>query len=403
MALAPISAAVSVVSGVAGLVSKQKQASEQRKQLDIQAQQNYDSTLATMRSMQLTQAQAEREYALSDLQFRQGVMQQETALRTQSLLADIETQRQRSLLAQQQVQAEAATQQQLDQLARQTVGVKSGASSSRQQSDLASAQVAEQAQGSAAQVEKAMTQQEAQAALQLAMNEGRSSSGREQIAAANLRSITAALSADLDIDSSLLTSQLQRMSERDLANIAEQLALDDVDFSRSNVQSRKEMSDLALQGAGQTLEFNLGQQQRALEDVGKQLALTSDMRNVQEQSARDTERANYQLMQESASKTGNANAASLQSQRRSVSGVNVLDVAATGLNAYNAVSPLIQRPTQNSNSSFVGAPSYIPGVAKPDVTGTYGPPSYMPGYQPLDNFGKAGPPNYTPVRYSRGL
>lgn len=356
--MAAVSAGISVVSGVAGLVSKNKQASAQRQQLSIEQQRNYDSTVIAMRRMENQQMHAEREYILNDIQFRQGAAQQELALQTQGVLGFIEAQRARNAIEQQLLASNINQSRQQDGVARQRANVVGGASSQRQQSDVQTAQALEQLQANSTQLGQQLSEEDRKQLIARTLLESRSSTGRVLESGNRLRTLAAALTAGLEVDRNAVEAQLQNMSERDINRLTEQLSLGDLSQAESALNSNQRMLEIGADAQRRATDFNEQQQNEALRIAGDQLKFSTEYRNLTESQARQAQREDYTLAQESLSKTGNANAASLQVQQRSSGGASLIDALAVGVGAYNAISPLIK--TTPRESAPIGPSSYIP-------------------------------------------
>lgn len=362
--MAAVSAGISVVSGVAGLLAKNKQASAQREQLTIEQQRNYDSTLIAMKRMENQQQQAEREYVLNDIQFKQGVAQQELAFQTQGVLSAIEAERARNNLNQQVIANEIASSRQSDNFARQKANVVGASSSQRQQSDVQTAQVLEQLQSGSNQLTQQLSDEERKQLIARTMLESRSSTGRTIEAGNKVRLLATALTSGLEIDRNAVEAQLQNLNERDINKLVERLALADVGQAQSAADANQRMIEIGADAQRKATNFNEQQQQSAIKVAGDSLKFMSDYRNTSESQVREVQRQDYNLAQESLSKTGNANAASLSSQRKSSGGASLIDALAVGVGAYNSISPLI-KASQPKES----APSYLPPI---------GPSSYIP-------------------------
>lgn len=362
--MAAVSAGLSVVSGVAGLVAKNKQASAQRQQLTIEQQRNYDATVIAMERTKNQQLQAEREYVLNDIQFKQGVAQQELAFQTQGVLSAIESQRARNNLQQQVVAQQIQNSRQQDNFSRQKANVVGASSSQRQQSDVQTAQVLEQMANNSNQVTQQLTDEERKQLIARTMLESRSSTGRKVEAGNKIRLLAGALSTGLEIDRNSLEAQLQSMSEKEINRMVEQLALSDIGQAEKANDFNQRMIDIGSAAQSQAIDFNEQQQQAALGTARNTLGFMQDYRNLTENQVREAQREDYRLTQDSLSKTGAANSASMNVQQKSSGGASLIDALAVGVGAYNAISPLIQRGAPRES-----APSYLPPI---------GPSSYIP-------------------------
>lgn len=370
--MAAVSAGISVVSGVAGLVAKNKQASAQRQQLTIEQQRNYDSTVIAMKRMENQQMQAEREYILNDIQFKQGVAQQELAFQTQGVLSAIEAQRARNALDQQLLANDISNSRQSDNLNRQRANVVGASSSQRQQSDVQAAQTLEQMQSSGNQITQQLSDEERKQLIARTMLESRSGTGRVVEAGNKIRLLATALTAGLEVDRNAVEAQLQNLNEKDINRLVESLALSDVGQAQSAADANQRMIQIGADAQRKATDFNEQQQQAALKVAGDSLKFMTDFRNTSESQVRDVQRQDYNLAQESLSKTGSANAASLSSQRSATGGASLIDALAVGVGAYNAISPLI-KPGQPKES----APSYLPPIG----ASSYIPQRYLPRLQ----------------------
>lgn len=358
--MAAVATGVSVISGIGGLLGKNKQASAQREQLRQQQYQQAVQAASSDAIIASQQSLAQQEYqtgVLSQLasyqQAQAGVLaqniqsqlqaqQQEYQIRTQALSAAGQLGQQQSSLERQRAELQIDTDQQLGGIAqRQTA-------------------TADQLGALSAQETAKLTEAQRRQVSQQAMGRMSTTSSEAAQTRGTMDMLGDAFSSAFGIDRTQVLSTLQGMGEEQMALIAEQIGLND---NQSNMDTVTTNLKLALQGAEGAVSANESNLNLALQGgdiAGKSLNYGYDTQQFQNQRAYEQQQYSLGLQRDLAQKTGQSVQSSFDSAIRNTKGSNFFDYLNFGLNTYGAVSPLLNRTPQQQQplkANYSGFPT----------------------------------------------
>lgn len=348
---AAVAAGVSVISGIGGIISKNKEASAQREQLQAQQYQAAVQSAAQQEQLKAQQILARQEYQMGVLASISTYNQAKVGLNAQRIQADAEAQQQQyAASAQGLTAASQLTQQQAD-LERQRVNIQVGTDQQLGQSAQRQTGVSEQLVGAIEQAQQQLSEKERRAVSQQAMGKLTSTSSLAKKDRDLMQTVADAFSQGLQIDRTQALSELQGFNEEELASIAEQLGLNDNQRGIDTVTANSSLNLINTRGAVDAAALNRTSTLAALDSANS----TTDFGQSMQGQSRDN---SYAAQDFSLGVQRGLNTATNQSVQSSfgkaisnVRGAGFLDYLNAGVNAYGAVSPLLRRsPTVGGNT-----------------------------------------------------
>jgi hypothetical protein len=362
--MAAVAAGVSVISGVAGLVSKNKQAAAERAQLQAQQYQQAVSAASQAAQLQAQQTLNRQQYEMGVLSRLAAYQQGLVGIAAQDATAQLQAQQQQTAIESGAYQGLTQASQAVDQLNRQGTAIQIGT---------------DQRIGAALQKEGDINTQLANASVDQAMKmtEGQRRAVSVQ-AAGKLRSTSSdvaqqgdmmeqlsnAFADGLNLDRTQTLAALQSMGEEQLALIAEQLGLQDTSQSFDNLATNLKLQALGTENASSNNRSNLDLTRSALQSAQQNLDFGY---STTDKASRDAYRSTdygLGLQRGLVADTNTSVQNNYASAINNVKGAGFFDYLNFGLNTYGAVSPLlrqtpsIQVPTSTSpTSTYSGFPT----------------------------------------------
>ena len=338
-----VAPAVSIIGGIAGIASKNQQASAQREQIDAQAYQAKVNQMASESMLMEQQMLARREYDAGSLTRLQNYSQAQAGLAAQQQLATLKAQQDGYNIQYQALQQRGQLDQQQAQRERQKLDTtinadqKIGASAAKE-GGIASQLSAQTLKEMASQTEGDRKRISDQAAGRMSSSSSLAR-GEKSLAA----DISQALSQGLDTDRTSIQAYVQQLSEEEQVTLAERIGLNDNAMNMDTVAANIRLAASGAEGALQQVAND-----RANTNAAAGLAsqsMTNDA-NQQARAAQDTFRnQDYSLgMQRGISaKTGESQQSSYRSASSNTKGAGFVDYLNLGVSTYGAVSPLLNR------------------------------------------------------------
>ncbi len=338
-----VAAGVSVISGIAGIASKNKEAAAQRQQLQAQQYQAAVQSAAQQEQLKAQQILARQEYQMGVLSSVAAYNQAKVGLNSQRIQADTEALQQQYAATAQGLTAESQLTQQRSDLERQRANIQIGADQQMGQSAQRQTGVAEQLVGAVEQAQQQLTEKQRREVSQQAMGKLTSTSSLNKKDKQLMQTVADAFSAGLQIDRTQALSELQGFNEEELALIAEQLGLSDNQRGVDTVAANSNLNLLNTRGAVDAAALNRTSTLAALDSANS----TTDFGQSMQSRARDN---SYAAQDFSLGIQRGLNTATNQSVQSSfgsaisnVRGAGFLDYLNAGVNAYGAVSPLLRQ------------------------------------------------------------
>jgi len=342
MAVLPaVTAGVSVISSVASLSAKNKQAKAEKAALAEQQTQAMAQANATREQLAAAQQLAQQQYGLTTLARVASLQQQQFGAQAQQQLVDLKAQQEQYAIDAGALQQEIGGVVQNDQLKRQRFAIQADAGTKMQVADARQAAADEAIAGQAQQVQQALTAEERRQLAMQTSSRLRSSSSDTAQSQSLMQRTAAALSAGLDLDRQAVLAELQNMGETNVAKIGEQLGLHDNATNVENVAANLRMMRLSAQNAKQAATANQENDSAALDCAQRQYALNNQLDQEGAQRAYDAALKGYQTQGQLNSVTAQSVNRNFYYARSQVKGASLFDYLNAGVSAYGAVSPLI--------------------------------------------------------------
>jgi hypothetical protein len=333
-----VAAGVSIISGIAGISAKNKQAQAQREA--IQSQQ-YQQAVAAANQ----QAQLEVQLQLNRQEYQTGILSRLAAY--QQGVVGLAAQDIQSQLAAQ------AQQQQIDAAALQQV---IGAEQARGQLDREVTRIGVEADtriGAAATKEAQILEQLTEAvkltpaqrrnASVQAAGRLRSTSSDIQEEGGMLRGLSQALEAGLGIDRTAALAELQSLGEEEVALIMEQFGLTNTEQSFNDLATNLKLVGLSAEDATTKNQGNLEATRLALKSGKETLDFSRELQGTAAKDEFNITDFGLRTQQEFARLGNTALQSSFNQQQRNVRGAGLFDYLNFGLNTFGAVSPLLRQ------------------------------------------------------------
>ena len=338
-----VAAGVSVISGIAGIAGKNKEAAAQREQLQAQQYQAAVQSAAQQEQLKAQQILARQEYQMGVLSSVAAYNQAKVGLNSQRIQTDTEALQQQYAATAQGLTAEGQLTQQRSDLERQRANIEVGTDQQLGQSAQRQTGVAEQLVGAVEQAQQQLTERERRAVSQQAMGKLTSTSSLNKKDKDILNTVAEAFAQGLQLDRTQALSELQGFNEEELALIAEQLGLSDNQRGMDTVAANSNLNLLNTSGLVDAAALNRTSTLAALDSANS----TTDFGQSMQAQSRDN---SYAAQDFSLGIQRGLNTATNQSVQSSfgkaissVRGAGFLDYLNAGVNAYGAVSPLLRR------------------------------------------------------------
>lgn len=364
MAVLPaVTAGVSVISSIAGISAKNKAAAAERQQQEEQRTQANASALAQQQQLGAAQQLAQQQLGLSTLARLASAQQADFGAQAQQQMADLKAQQERYAIDAGTLQQEIGGVQAEAALAKQRGQIEAASAVQQQQADAKTIATNEALVNAGQQFDASLNQEERrQLALQTSARIRTGSSDTAQ-GKGMLERAAAALSIGLDLDRNAVLAELQNMGETTLAQIGEQLGLNDNQLSAENVAANLKMMRMASQNAKQAVDRNL-----ATDTAGIQFARDANLLNTTLDQA--GAQRSYDAALKGYATQGELNSVTNASVNRQISyaqantkGAGIFDYVNAGIQAYGAVSPLLGgAPKPKAPVKYSGFPTAFSDV-----------------------------------------
>ena len=353
-----VSAGLGVVSGIAGMNAKNKEAAAQAQAAADQRYQAQASAWAQQRVLSIQADTAAQQHSMSVLQALSDYSMRETGLKAQRISSDFAAMQtnygtdkaaieQKTALANQVGELNAAESQVLNQQQQQL-----GAA------DLKDAQVNAQIRQALAQAGQQASQQQKQAAMLAASRRPTSSSDAITTQGDTRRLVVEGLTSLLEMSQEQALAEVQNMNESDMADISAALGLNNVDFGRdTNAINQQVTAEQQAFSRADTARTRNNQQ--AAIDAAQLNELTNYALSSQSnQQTFDANRAINTVQQQAGGAMASNVDASLKRAQDAPRGAGFLDYVNLGANAFNSFSPYFgtrqTTPTTNNSMSVTG-------------------------------------------------
>lgn len=333
-ALPVIGAGVSIVQGISGIAARNKQAAAEREQREIQARQSVARTEASLLELYNQQQQRENNAAIADFQRQQAMRQEQFGYQLQDAIIKANAATAQAQLNQQAVAADISGMQQLQQIERQRANTITQTENRQQAASTKVAQAGEQAQAGGREVDQLINKSTAELAVQQARMASRSKSSRNYINSERRQLLQQALAAGLNIDRQVAEQQVQSLSEEQLAQLEQQVGLNDANANLLSVASNIRAIDILQQSRQDQLNVNTNQQLVGNQLLAQQSEAASKVEELSLASSREAERQSYDIAQGNISQSGKTTVEGLQTLNNNTKGASLLDIAAVGINGY---------------------------------------------------------------------
>lgn len=345
-----VSAGLSVVSGIAGMNAKNKEAAAQAQAAADQRFQAQAGAWAQQRTLTIQAETAAQQHSMGVLQSLSDYSMRETALKAQRISSDFTAMQtnygtdkaaieQQTALANQVGELNAAESQVLNQQQQQL-----GAA------DLKDTQVNAQIRQALAQAGQQASQQQKQAALLAASRRPTSGGDKRKMIVEGLTSL-------LEMDQEQALAEVQNMNESDMADISAALGLNNVDLGRStNATNQRVTTEQQAFSRADTARTRNNQQ--AAIDAAQLNELTNyTLSSQSNQQTFDANRSINTVQQQAGGATASSVDASLKRAQDAPRGAGFLDYVNLGANAYSSFSPYFgNRNTAQPTTNSVGIP-----------------------------------------------
>lgn len=353
-----VSAGLGVVSGIAGMNAKNKEAAAQAQAAADQRFQAQAGAWAQQRTLTIQAETAAQQHSMGVLQSLSDYSMRETALKAQRISSDFTAMQtnygtdkaaieQQTALANQVGELNAAESQVLNQQQQQLGAV-----------DLKDTQVNAQIRQALAQAGQQASQQQKQAALLAASR--RPTSGSDTVQGDKRKMIVEGLTSLLEMDQEQALAEVQNMNESDMADISAALGLNNVDFGRStNATNQRVTTEQQAFSRADTARTR-NNQQAAIDAAQLNELTTYALSSQSNQQTFDANRSINTVQQQAGGATASSVDASLKRAQDAPRGAGFLDYVNLGANAYSSFSPYFgtrqAKPVNNSMSVTGGIP-----------------------------------------------
>lgn len=367
---AVVGAGVSVISGIAGISSKNAQANAQQQQINAQAYQQGVNQAATDAQLQAQQVQARQEYQLGILSRMQSYDQAQAGLVAQQNLAQLKSQADDYAAQYAASQSIGGSLQQAQQLERQAANIQMGTDAKLGGAATKETGFNQQLESKLQQELMGQTAEQRKAISQQAAGRMESSSGNVKQEQGLRESLAEAFARGLDVDSSQMLAEMQSMSEETMATIAEQIGLADTSSSLQTVGDNIRLAAQGLQGGMLQNAADFQNTVGATDAARQTIDYAADAQNFSAQNAYRAQDFSLGMQRDTVAKGGIGQQQQFSAQSSSNRGAGFADYLNLGLQTYGAVSPLLAKratpqmpvgvkPTTN----YSGNPTYFNNAA----------------------------------------
>lgn len=362
-ALPAITAGVSVISSISNLSAKNKAAAAERQAQEEQRTQANASALAQQQQLGAAQQLAQQQYGLSTLARLAASQQADFGAQAQQQMAELKAQQEAYAIDAGTMQQEIGGIQAEAQLAKQRAQIEAASQAQQQQADAKTIATSEALVNAGQQFDASLTQEERrQLALQTSSRMRSTSSDTAQ-GKGMLERAAAALSIGLDLDRTAVLAELQNMGETTLAQIGEQLGLNDNQLSAENVAANLKMMRLSSANAKSANAANLVTDTAGIQFARDANALNSQLDQAGAKRSYDAALKGYATQGELNSVTNKSVNRQIDYAQRNTKGAGIFDYINAGVQAYGAVTPLLGgAPKPKAPVKYSGFPTAFQDV-----------------------------------------
>jgi hypothetical protein len=368
-----VSAGLGVVSGIAGMAAKNKEAAAQAQAAADQRFQAQASAWAQQRTLSIQADTAQKQHSMSVLQALSDYSLRETGLKAQRINAQSAAVQQNYANDKAAIEGQTALANQVNEL---NVAESQVLNQQQQQlgaADVKTAQMNDQIRQALMQTGQQASQQQKQAALLTASRRPMSESDTLATNSDVRKSIVDGLAQLLNMDQEQAIAEVQNMNESDMADISAALGLNNVDFGRATNAVNQRVVGEQQQFSRTDTAKSLANQQAALDAAQINELTNYALSSQSNQQTYDANRGINTVQQQSGIATANSVDASLKRAQDAPRGAGFLDYVNLGAQAYSSFSPFFgtrQQATPVTNNMSMPTSSGTPlRVVSPTYSG----------------------------------
>lgn len=358
-----ISAGIGVVSGIAGMSAKNKEAAAQAQAAADQRFQAQASAWAQRRTLEIQAETTQQQHSMSTIQMLSDYSMREAALKAQRLSSRSEATQRDYGQNKQAIEAQTALAAQVGELNAMETGVLQQYQQQAGASDVRDTQLNEQLRSALQQTNQQLDQQRKQQSLVDA-------SRRPRSGGVDRKTVVEGLTQLLEMDQTQAASMLQNINETDMADIAAVLGLSNVDFGRDNNALNQRVVGEQQAYNQRDSEATLELQQKALDTAQLNELTNYALSSASNQRTYDANRSVNTTQQQAGVATANSVDASLKRAQDAPRGASFLDALNVGVSAYQGFSPYFGTRTSTTNNMGIPTTGGVPiGVYGPSFVG----------------------------------